>query len=189
MNYTDLSEVNKSLKRTPLKDKQYIEVNERIMGFRQLFPNGSIETNIESLVDGVVVMSCTVKDENEKVLAKAYAYEKENSTFINKTSFIENCCTSATGRALGYLGIGINTSVASYEEVANAIAQQDAEKSQKIANETVNDTKVKALLARCQRDGVDPEKIKGLYKVDDFSQLTEKQYRNINDFWNRIKES
>ena len=75
-------------------------------------------------------MSCEVRDEYGKLLSKAYAYEKENSSFINKTSFIENCCTSATGRALGYLGIGIDTSVASYEEVANAIANQEVTKEE-----------------------------------------------------------
>lgn len=81
-------------------------------------------------------MSCIIKDENEKVLAKAHAYEKENSTFINKTSYIENCCTSATGRALGYLGIGIDTSVASAEEVQNAILQQDEDKKINKVQET-----------------------------------------------------
>ena len=111
-----------------LKANGYVEVNERIKAFRELFPEGSIETNIEHLENGIVVMSCTVKNEVGKILSKAYAYEKENSTFINKTSFIENCCTSATGRALGYIGIGIDTSVASAEEVQNAIIQQEGEK-------------------------------------------------------------
>ena len=44
---------------------------------------------------------------------------------INKTSYIENCETSAVGRALGMCGIGIDTSIASYDEVATAIAQQE----------------------------------------------------------------
>ena len=69
-------------------------------------------------------MSCEVRDENGNLLGKAHAYERENSSFINNTSYIENCCTSATGRALGYAGYGIDTSVASYEEVANAINNQ-----------------------------------------------------------------
>ena len=56
------------------------------------------------------------------------AYEKENSTFINKTSYIENCETSALGRALGIAGFGIDTSVASAEEVQNAINNQNDDK-------------------------------------------------------------
>ena len=58
------------------------------------------------------------------VRATGYAYEKEGSTFINKTSYIENCETSAIGRALGIFGIGIDGSVASAEEVRNAKANQ-----------------------------------------------------------------
>lgn len=125
MKYLDLTIANEQIKTTDIKGKEYAEVNQRIKVFRMLYPNGSIATNLESLKDGVVVMSCEVRDENGKLLSRAYAYEKEDSSFINKTSFIENCCTSATGRALGYLGIGIDTSVASYEEVANAIANQE----------------------------------------------------------------
>ena len=42
---------------------------------------------------------------------------------INKTSYVENCETSAVGRALAMLGIGIDTSIASANEVEDAIAQ------------------------------------------------------------------
>ena len=111
MKYLDIALANEKIKTMDIKGKEYAEVNERIKAFRSICPNGSIATNIESLKDGVVVMSCEVRDENGKLLGKAYAYEKEDSSFINKTSFIENCCTSCTGRALGYLGIGIDTSV------------------------------------------------------------------------------
>jgi hypothetical protein len=58
------------------------------------------------------------------VLGTGTAYEKESSSFINKTSYIENCETSAVGRALGMCGFGIDVSVASAEEVQNAINNQ-----------------------------------------------------------------
>ena len=44
---------------------------------------------------------------------------------VNSTSMIENCETSAWGRALGNLGIGIDTSVASAEEVETSINRQE----------------------------------------------------------------
>ena len=59
------------------------------------------------------------------VLGTGMAYEREGSSNINKTSYIENCETSAIGRALGMAGLGINTAVASSEEVQNAIKQQE----------------------------------------------------------------
>lgn len=125
MEYKDISKVNEEMPKIDIKGKDYIDVASRVQAFRKLMPNGSIETNIEFLQDGVVTMSATIKDEDGKILAKDYAQEKENSSFINKTSFIENCSTSATGRALGLLGIGSTTSIASADEVQNAILNQE----------------------------------------------------------------
>ena len=175
----------KSLKTTDIKGKDYAEVNQRIKAFRMLHPNGFIGATIEDLKDGVCVMKATVTDEHGTVLAVGHAYEKEGSTFINKTSYIENCETSAVGRALGMLGIGIDTSVASYEEVANARAQQEADK---LENQKIPEIKVKALLARCERESVPVQRICELYKVAEFSELTEKQYANIAGYWKKIKE-
>ena len=90
-----------------------------------------ISTEIISLADGVCVIKATAMNEAGAILGTGHAYEKENSTFINKTSYIENAETSAVGRALGMIGIGIDTSVASYEEVANAMEQQKPEKTKK----------------------------------------------------------
>ena len=186
MNFEDLVRVNAEIKTTNIKGKDYAEVNQRIKAFRMLYPNGSIQTNIESLENGVVVMKAVVKDEEGSVLGTGYAYEKESSSFINKTSYIENCETSAVGRALGMLGIGIDTSVASYEEVSNAIKQQE---EQKIEKTCIDDVKVKALMARCESDNISTDKIKELYKVSSLFDLTEKQYANINLHWEKVKEA
>lgn len=105
----------------------YITVNERIMEFYEKYPNGRIITEIVQLQDSIVVMKASVYrslDEKEPS-ATGYAYEKEGSSFINKTSYIENCETSATGRAIANLGISIRKSVASKDEVENAKLQQE----------------------------------------------------------------
>jgi hypothetical protein len=115
--------VTPKLKTVNIKGKEYVEVNQRIKAFREMYPNGSIMTEIISHQDGVCVIKAIVILDNQ-VRATGHAYEKEGSTFINKTSYIENAETSAIGRALGCMGIGIDTSVASVEEVANAIKQQ-----------------------------------------------------------------
>ena len=89
-----------------------------------VYPQGTIITDMLSNENGVCVFRAEVLDNNQHVLATGTAYEKENSTFINKTSYIENCETSAIGRALGIAGFGIDVSVASAEEVQNAINNQ-----------------------------------------------------------------
>ena len=115
------------LKTINIKGKEYVEVNERIRAFRELYPKGSIMTEMVSNQDGMCVFKTNIIVDNQ-ILATGHAYEREGSTFINKTSYVENCETSSIGRALGVLGIGIDTSVASAEEVGNAIAQQEQPK-------------------------------------------------------------
>ena len=131
MEYKKIEEINKQLKTTDIKGKNYVEVNERIKAFWQLCPNGRIHTQIATIDNGMCVIKAEVYENKEDEMPRAtgIAYEKEGSTFINKTSYIENCETSAVGRALGNAGIGIDTSVASFEEVANAIQQQEEDKT------------------------------------------------------------
>ena len=127
------------MKTIDIKGKQYVEVNERIKYFRENFKNYKLMSEIISLENGFVVIKATIMNENNEVVATGHAYEKEDSSFINKTSYIENCETSAWGRALGNLGIGIDTSIASADEVGNAILNQ--EKTQKPSNEKVKCSK------------------------------------------------
>lgn len=127
--YEQIKKANESIITTSIKGKDYAEVNQRIKAFRMVYPDGFITTELKSDADGVCIFSARVGYYNEEgtaiLLGTGTAYEKENSTFINKTSYIENCETSAVGRALGMAGFGIDTSVASYEEVENAIANQE----------------------------------------------------------------
>ncbi len=111
-----------SMKKIDIKGKEYVMVNERIKEFRDKYKHGAILTEILSNMEGVAMFKATVVNDGN-VLATGHAYEKEGSSFINKTSYIENAETSAIGRALGILGIGIDTSIASFEEVENAKVQ------------------------------------------------------------------
>lgn len=156
-----LEDVNKEVKATTLKNDKtgkiigdYVEVNQRVIAFRKLYPKGTIRTTMLSNENGVCIFKAEIFDETTGLLATGTAYEKEDSTFINKTSYIENCETSAVGRALGFLGIGIDTSIASKEEVINAVVNQD-EKPTLLATEK-----------QC-------EMIKSLY-ADNVEELTQK---------------
>ena len=124
--YTDIAKANETIKTTNIKGKEYAEVNQRIKAFRMVHPNGTITTEIISIENGVVLMKASVNDDEGRLIGTGYAYEKEKGSFINQTSYIENCETSAVGRALGMCGFGIDTSVASAEEVQNAINNQKA---------------------------------------------------------------
>jgi|TARA_R100000501_G_C2601524_1_gene98486 hypothetical protein len=112
------------MKTVDIKGKQYVTVNERIKYFREKFTGYSLISDIKELnANGVIIRAVILNDKGQEV-ASGIAHENKDSNYINKTSFIENCETSAWGRALGNFGIGIDASVASADEIANAIKNE-----------------------------------------------------------------
>jgi hypothetical protein len=121
----------KELKSINIKGKQYVEVNERLRYFRENYKDWSLESGVIEKTENSITIKATIKDNEGRVRATGLAEEIKGSTFINKTSYVENCETSAWGRALANLGIGIDVSVASFDEVANAINQQKPKQKKK----------------------------------------------------------
>ena len=169
MEYQLLTHINKNLKTTDIKGKPYVEVNERIRGFRALFPMGFIKTELIQMENGIATIMAKVgyyEEGKEIVLATGMAQESQTSSFINKTSYVENCETSAVGRALGMLGIGIDTSIASAEEVENAIdGQKQLEDLIKQIKEKVEERRWPNMFET--------------YKVKGFEELTIRQAEDI----------
>lgn len=145
MTYEELKKANKNIKTMTITrwdkklgkeiSKEYASVNERVNAFRSVFPDGFIMTDIVSHVDGIIVMVAKVgyymEDGSLRILGTGTSYESEDSSVINRTSYIENCETSAVGRALGMAGFGIVESIASADEMASAIMQQNAPQAAK----------------------------------------------------------
>jgi len=118
------------LKTVYIKGKDYVPVNERIRAFHELYPTGFITTEIVHQTDTTILMKASAYPEytNYSAVSRVFtghAFERSDTGFINKTSHVENCETSAVGRALGFMNIGVETSIATAEEVANAIKQQE----------------------------------------------------------------
>jgi len=115
------------MKAVNIKGNDYITVNERLKHFRSksTFKDWAIIETIERLDDKEGVFKVEILNEKHRPVVTAHAQEYRDSSYINKTSFLENGFTSALGRALGYLGIGIDTSIASAEEVGNAVSNQE----------------------------------------------------------------
>lgn len=61
------------------------------------------------------------------------------------------------------------------------------EESNRTANSLIPDAKVKALIAQCKKEGIEPEKIARLYKVNSLAELTERKFADINKHWADIK--
>ena len=118
---------NYKFKTTNIRGKQYVEVNERIKFLRQeeQYKNWGINTEFPMLTAEECLCRATITDNDGMVVAVGHAHESRAASNINKTSYVENCETSAVGRALAMLGIGIDTSIASANEVTTAMEQQD----------------------------------------------------------------
>ena len=181
MDYKDLKNVNTDISFIDIKGKNYADVASRVDAFRKLFPNGRISTEIISLENNVCIMKAYCFDENEKLLSTGTAYEKEGSSFINKTSYIENCETSAVGRALGFIGIGVDNDIASVQEILNAEQQQIDEKP-------ITKVMVTALEKKCENDNVPKELILQLCNVESFEKIKNKQYYNVCNNWGKVLE-
>lgn len=171
MKYEDIENANKQIRTMEIerKDKktgkvtkkEYAEVNQRIKAFRMLYPQGFIKTELIKDEDGICIFKAIVGYtmhlvdcddvgntktliDKEYILGTGYAREDRESSYINNTSYIENCETSAVGRALGMCGFGIDTAVASYEEmksVENAELHNRLEIQVKI-NKLMNSKKI-----------------------------------------------
>lgn len=155
-----------------IKGKEYVPVNERVKEFRAKYPALRVLTELVSLDENSVVMIAKVVDMDGNVLANGYAQEDRGSSNINKTSYVENCETSAVGRALGMFGIGIDASMASADEVANAIDRQEALKQK------VDKNAVSALKMLAAEKGSDLEMILSYYEVKKPEDMTLEQWNN-----------
>lgn len=173
MTFEELQKANQSIATTNIKGKEYAEVNQRIKAFRMLYPEGTIHTELISNADGVCVFKASVYANGDatinSLLGTGHAYERESSSFINKTSYIENCETSAVGRALGMCGFGIDTSVCSAEELNNAIINQEASKP-------ITKSQVKILVSLAEKKESDLSDICDYFKVGRLEELTVEEY-------------
>lgn len=173
MRFEELQNANQAISTTNIKGKEYAEVNQRIKAFRMVFPDGCIRTELISNEDGVCVFKAEVYTSTENgvntLLGTGHAYEKESSSFINKTSYIENCETSAVGRALGMCGFGIDTSVCSADELNNALVNQEASKP-------ITKGQVKTIMALAEKKESDPSDICDYFKVNTLEELTAEEY-------------
>jgi ssDNA-binding Zn-finger/Zn-ribbon topoisomerase 1 len=122
------------MKSINIKGKNYVMVNDRIKFFREneKYAGWSLTSELINLTEDSCVIKAIVTNTDGFVVATGFAQEDRTSSMINKTSFVENCETSAWGRALGNLGIGIDDSIASAEEVDMAIKKQEVEQSLKL---------------------------------------------------------
>ena len=106
-----------------IKGKEYVTVNERLKEFRKTHKDYSLVTEIIELGADFCTMKASVIDDKGVIRATGYAREVIAKSPINKFAYVENCETSAIGRALGNFGIGIDESVCTADELVMKLSQ------------------------------------------------------------------
>ena len=98
--------------------------------FKSKYFDITIDTEIHTLKDDYVIIKATIAL-GDKIISTGFAKEKEGDTHINKGSHVENCETSAVGRALAFAGFGIDAEIASADEVINSASNSSLSDTQK----------------------------------------------------------
>lgn len=176
--YEKIAAANSTIKTTDIRGKQYAMVQERVKAFRMVYPNGQIVPRMVSDEGGKCVFEACVYDGMGKLLGVGHAYEREEMSQINKTSYIENCETSAIGRALAFCGFGIDVSIASFEEVTEAIAKQP-----------ITPITARALRKELKDRGIREETVCKCYKVASIEKLNERQHQHVAEHFDKLLEA
>lgn len=123
-----------------IRGREYKTVALRVEEFRTEHPvdaGWAITTELLQCESSGVLVKATISTPDGKVVATGHAQEYWEGQ-INKTSAVENCETSAIGRALAAAGLA-GHEFASADEVAVAIGQQRAGHSNRPPTVTAND--------------------------------------------------
>lgn len=123
------------LKTVDIKGKQYVQVNERVRVFRNdsQFKGFRMVTVPIEVSGSIAFFETRIFDPNGFLVANGHARELQSDGLVNKSSHVENAETSSIGRALGSLGIGIDSSFCSTDELLWALAEQNKPQVEKKA--------------------------------------------------------
>lgn len=143
------------MKTTNIKGKEYVMVNERIKAFRSNFKDYRLITRIIDMSEKHCMMVAEIFNPAGEIVANGYARETVDKCPVNKFAYVENCETSAVGRALGMFGIGVDTAICSAEELKTKLSYDEKEvseqpKQQKVVKQ-VNELSLDQRYENCKK--------------------------------------
>lgn len=172
---TDKSLEKKAVK---IKNKSYVLVSDRVIYFNENYKDGYIQSQLIRWEDDIIVVKATIVPDVSTPERKFvdYAQEKVGDGYINKTSALENACTSAVGRALAMMGIGVIDSIASVDEINKAENRSKATPRKFSPNDLFvkcdfKDKKTQATLKDINGKWIPEKKIWHVYGTDENKQV------------------
>lgn len=136
-----MTKTNLAQKAVKIKGKDYVLVSDRILAFNQEYPKGSITTALVSSPDSqTFIIKATVVPDVDMPQRQftGYSQARVGQGMVNQTAALENAETSAVGRALGMMGIGVLDSIASADEMRKAGVGNSYTKSSSSASQTTS---------------------------------------------------
>ena len=138
----DVNNLNRTEGVTQRGGKKYTMVSVRVEAFRKAFGmDYGIETDIISYNGDNVIAKAVIKNKDGMIIGSGYAEEIRGSSNVNKTSAVENCETSAVGRALASIGLhgGQYASINEIEQAQQKEIIIDEKEAQKFADERIKE--------------------------------------------------
>ena len=153
-----------------IKGKKYSTVNERHKHLLEYFPEARFNEEV-LFHDADRVIVKTELYISDTIYAVGHAEEFRNSSFINKTSALENCSSSALGRCLAAFGLS-GSEYASAEELVNALNNQNTKTQSTTKKVSIEDeikkqtteTKLTALYSNWKKNNNSDDKIEKLFE-------------------------
>ena len=155
-------------------------------------------------------LALTISDEivqiGERIYVKAIAslHDIETSESIQNTAFARESLekkgmddSQITGTASSYarkyalngLFLLDDTKDADTDEYHNQVSQEEEQKIEEISNMKIAPLKVDVLKKRCAADDVPLDRILKLYKLKSIEDMTEKQFQNCTQYWEKVKSN
>lgn len=165
-----------------IKGKDYVPVNERLKAFRseKIYEGWTLQTVLHELTPDYCTMEARVTDKDGRLVANGFAREcrQQAGSMVNATSYVENCETSAWGRALGNLGIGIDSSICSAQELLLALNQQQTPQKPQISTQGASKSAVGTITQPRGENVADAKFAKN--KGEDYALLLDAIVQDIN---------
>ena len=200
--YKDIEKANSEIKaidyeRTNKKTGEkvvtkYANVNERVLAYRKIYPNRRIETEILEITEDKIRMKATVYNDENEILATGHAGEVKGG-IINTVSMIENCETSAVGRALGFAGFGIDGGIASEQEIQKVEEYKLANKKIEIYNKMYISEQDAIMILKTsigdlmRKQGIVKQELEVIVRNQIWTELDELNYQQLGMLENKLK--
>lgn len=115
-----------------IKGKSYVLVSDRVIYFNETYPEGCIDTQlISEPTSEMVIVKARIWPDAAQTNRSFTGYSQAviGDGMVNKTAALENAETSAVGRALAMMGIGVIESIASVDEINKAQGSSGGKKA------------------------------------------------------------